>query len=122
MDATRNIRMNMGYLKEACIVMKEQKFTRTPSGKSWKSKPDSEETKKIPADWYHNYFDAVPFFRNCGGSESVQMGYTYAGYLPVQLTSISPERDKKIVRRFYIVSDEETARNTYHLEWEGSVA
>lgn len=121
MDASRNIRMNMSYLQRACIIVKEQHFSRTTSGKSWKSKPDSEECRKIPAEWYHNYFDAIPFFRNLGGSERVEMGYTYAGYLPVLLTSISPDREKKIVRKFYVLDDEKTARNIYHLEWSDAV-
>lgn len=59
----------------------------------------SKTTENITAEYYMNIFDAVPFFRRLGGSERVTMSYTYQGYLPVEVSSISPDRKEKIVRR-----------------------
>ena len=45
---------------------------------------------------------SIPFFRDLGGSERVTKGYTVAGYIPVELSSISPSRETKIVRSFKV--------------------
>ena len=45
---------------------------------------------------------SIPFFRDLGGSERVTKGYTIAGYIPVELSSISPSRETKIVRSFKV--------------------
>ena len=45
---------------------------------------------------------SIPFFRDLGGSERVTKGYTVAGYIPVELSSISPNRETKIVRSFKV--------------------
>lgn len=110
---TANLRMDS--LQAACIVVVEREYSRTASGKSWKAKPDRSETRQITAQNYFNYCDSIPFFKNLGGSETCDFGYTYAGYIPVEIRSIAPDRSKKIVRRFYIVDSPETARNTYKL-------
>lgn len=107
--------LNMNYLENACIVLMQKEYSRTTSGKSWKSKPDSEETRQITAENYYNYCDSIPFFKSLGGSERCTFGYTYAGYVPTEICSISPDRSRKVVRRFYIVNNIETARNTYKL-------
>lgn len=110
---TKNIRMDA--LASACIVLVEKHYDRTPSGKSWRTKPSTEETRQITAENYFNYCDAIPFFKRLGGSETCDFGYTYAGYLPAEIRSISPDRTKKVVRRFYIVDNAEIARNIYGL-------
>lgn len=58
------------------------------------------ETETICARYYVNCVDAVPFFRRCCGIERVEMAYTPHGYLPVQISSTSPDRETKIVRKF----------------------
>ena len=121
-DPTCNIRANWGTLEHSTIIEKEQRFSRTLSGKSWKSKADEETIRKVKTDWYHNIFDGIPFFRGLGGSERVEYGYTYAGYLPVQCTSISPDRETKVIRRYWIVDNDETARRVYKLDWKEDVA
>jgi hypothetical protein len=68
-------------------------------GSRW-SEIDSMTEEVTPA-YYCNTVDAVPFFRNLGGSERVTMNYTKRGYIPVEISSISPDRQKKSVRRFY---------------------
>lgn len=58
------------------------------------------ETESMTPAFYCNCVDAVPFFRRCGGSERVSMSYTIRGYLPVEISSVSPDRCEKVVRRF----------------------
>lgn len=112
---TKNIRMP--ELENCCIIMVKKEYRKTTSGKSWKRNPYSMETRKITAENYWNYCDSITFFRNLGGSETCDFGYTYAGYLVIEIRSTNPDRTRKIVRRFYIVDNEKTAHNIYHLEW-----
>ena len=69
-------------------------------GTKWHEKTEEKTVETVPGHYYMNIIDAIPFFRNLGGSERVQMGYTLAGYIPVQLSSISPNGTEKIVRKF----------------------
>jgi hypothetical protein len=69
-------------------------------GNKWHEKTEEKTVETVPGNYYMNMIDAIPFFRNLGGSERVQMGYTLAGYIPTQLSSISPDGTEKIVRRF----------------------
>lgn len=41
-------------------------------------------------------------FRRLGGSETKQMNYTCLGYICTKLTSISPDRQTKVVREYNI--------------------
>lgn len=50
--------------------------------------------------YYCNTVDAIPFFRNLGGREIVTKCYTKNGYIPVEINSISPNRQQKTVRKF----------------------
>lgn len=60
------------------------------------------ETKEalIPARYYYNVLDAVPFFKNLGGYERIETKYTKHGLIPVRVTSINPSRDEKTVRSY----------------------
>ena len=69
-------------------------------GSKWHEKTDEKTVETVPGNYYMNMIDAIPFFRNLGGSERVQMGYTLAGYIPTQLSSISPDGKEKILRKF----------------------
>ena len=44
--------------------------------------------------------DTVKWFRRLGGSETVQRSYTSAGYLVTKLTSLSPDRQTKVIREY----------------------
>ena len=44
--------------------------------------------------------DTCKFFRRLGGSETKQMNYTYLGYVCTKLTSISPDRQTKVIREY----------------------
>jgi len=77
-------------------------YSRTASGKSWKKVPDSSETEVIPDKHYNNYISSIGFFNTFGNGAScrAEEGYTFAGYIPIRVTTISPGRDKKIVAKF----------------------
>ena len=82
------------------ITLTTIKYERTASGKNWKNKPTSEETEIIKFENYFNYLNSVQFFKNMGGYERVEKEYTIAGYIPVQITSISPDKTEKIIYKF----------------------
>lgn len=69
-------------------------------GTKWHEKTEEKTIETVPGNYYMNMIDAIPFFRNLGGSERVQMGYTLAGYIPTQLSSISPDGKEKVLRKF----------------------
>ena len=80
------------------IVGEETKIRYEKDGRYWRETGTG--TEKITGEYYCNALDAVPFFRNLGGSETVKMGYTFRGYIPVKISSISPDGTQKIVRRY----------------------
>ena len=84
------------------ITLITKKYERTSSGKSWKKNPVETDEEVISAKKFELIISSIPFFRNLGGSERVTKGYTVAGYIPVELSSISPERKTKIVRSFKV--------------------
>ena len=84
------------------ILSYEERYTRTTSGKSWKSKPDSTSRSVKTAENYKNYITAIPFFNRLGSCRAIWT-YTYAGYLPTRITSTSPDGKDKIVRRFRFI-------------------
>lgn len=60
----------------------------------------SREEKTVDGIYYINTVDAIPFFRGIGGRETVRMSYTTAGYIPVFISSISPNATMKTTREF----------------------
>ena len=84
------------------ITLTTKKYERTSSGKSWKKNPVETDEEVISAKKFELIISSIPFFRDLGGSERVTKGYTIAGYIPVELSSISPSRETKIVRSFKV--------------------
>lgn len=86
------------------IIMIEEHYSRTESGKSWKSKPDETETRVITREQYERITcdDTMQWFRRLGGSEYPIRCYTSKGYLIVQLNSCNPDRTVKHIRHFKI--------------------
>ena len=84
------------------ITMIEETYSRTDSGRYWKNKPDETETRIIDRTQYENITDdkTCQWFRRLGGSETKQYTYTKYGYLCYCLSSCSPDREIKRVRRF----------------------
>jgi len=77
-------------------------YSRTDSGKSWRSKPDTVETEPCTIDNVSKSTndDTLRFFRRLGGYERVERSYTAYGYLPWICTSISPDKSIKRVREY----------------------
>lgn len=111
---TRNIRRS--ELENATIIMTKSVYSRTESGKSWKKNPDEKTTEKISAEVYENIISSHSFFAHFG-TERIEENYTFAGYIPVQVTSINPDSTAKHVRRFLIVSSDDEARNVYGMKF-----
>ena len=70
------------------------------SGSRWKEVKRTENM--IDFIHYTNIIDAIPFFKNLGGYEKTECGYTKAGYLPIIQHSINPSRDRKSLYEFHI--------------------
>ena len=83
-------------MEEKNIKMVEKRYYK--AGKQWKLSEVVEEN--ISKEIYLNFINSCKFFRNLGGYERLTNGYTYSGYIPVQLNSISPDKQEKIVRSF----------------------
>lgn len=84
------------------ITMRKETYTRTKSGKSWKTKPDTIETETVSKEFYDNYIGSCTFFNNFGYGASCRKyyGYSYIGYIPINVVTVSPYREKKIVAWF----------------------
>ena len=89
-------------LKQYKITLITKKYERTSSGKSWKKNPVETDEEIISPKKFELIISSIPFFRDLGGSERVTKGYTIAGYIPVELSSISPSKETKIVRSFKV--------------------
>ena len=84
------------------MKMKTEIYSRTDSGKSWKSQPDSVETEEID-DRQHDLLGdkkTMSWFRRLGGSETATYGYFSTGYKLARLVSCNPDRTTKKVRTF----------------------
>jgi hypothetical protein len=58
------------------------------------------EVKEITEKEYKNIEDSIQFFRRLGGIETVERYYTCRGYNMTKLSSTSPSREIKTVRKF----------------------
>lgn len=58
------------------------------------------EEKTITERELKNIEESLTFFRNLGGSETMQRNYTVAGYKPFKLTSTSPDKQNRSIRKF----------------------
>jgi hypothetical protein len=63
-------------------------------------KTNETEVKEITEKEYKGIEDSIKFFRRLGGIETVERSYTCRGYNMTKLTSTSPCRETKIVRKF----------------------
>ena len=83
------------------ITLTETKLSKNPNTKTTYT-VDSKETKEVTQEQYEliTKDETCKWFRRLGGSETKQMGYTFLGYICTKLTSISPDRQTKIVREY----------------------
>ena len=111
------------------LTITTETYSRTESGKSWKSKPDETTTETMP--WDHRDYsnsatsavgmlpsggrqsgedkhrkitdsDTLQWFRRIGGSEHAERSYTPVGFIVTRLVSSNPDRTVRKVRRFRI--------------------
>lgn len=78
-------------------------YSRTASGKGWKNKPDKVTRETVDAEFYNRFVRAIDFFDNFhefGGYCRAAYGYTFAGYIPVKVVTVSPQQEKKRVDTF----------------------
>lgn len=101
MDYKKFYFCNENYL----ILATTKTFSRTQSGKSWKSKPDKIEKKIFEAKNYENYITSIPFFNNFGSGAYCRgyNSYTTAGYLPTKVVTVSPFREIKKITTFIFI-------------------
>ena len=84
---------NANDLKVECEIIHYEK-----RGTHWK---EMEREREIASNLYYcNCVDAVPWFRNIGGRETVKCKYTTYGYIPYFISSLSPDRTQKVTREF----------------------
>ena len=94
-------------------------YSRTESGKSWRTQPDETQTETMP--WHptperigdvaqsgedkHRKItapDTLSWFRRIGGSEYAERSYTPVGFIVTRLVSSNPDRTVRKVRRFRV--------------------
>lgn len=71
------------------------------TGTTWKT--TGTEEKEIDFIHYSNIVDAIPFFRNLGGTETVTRKYTKFGLIPIKIISTSPGRNERTIREFKVI-------------------
>lgn len=76
-----------------CVTTHQEK-----AGSKWETIDKTTET--VNGIYYMNVIDAVSFFRNIGGTETVQKNYTRWGLIPTRIISTNPDKDKRTIREF----------------------
>ena len=97
------------------IIMEKKTYSRTESGKGWKSKPDTIEREEITLENLKNRTsnETARFFGGWWHTDNGYMkgvfrreyGYTYYGYLPIAVTIVNPWKTTKIVETYHITND-----------------
>lgn len=100
------------------LTITTETYSRTESGKSWKTHPDETETETMPWDYRdakgeqsgedrHRKItadDTLRWFRRIGGSEYAKRSYTPVGFIVTRLVSTNPDRTVRKVRKFRITN------------------
>lgn len=85
------------------LILRERKtYSRTASGKSWRSRPDETKRTIFSAKQYENFITSIPFFNNFGEGAycRASWGWEEPGRLPWRVTTVSPLRTTKHVDEF----------------------
>ena len=90
------------------IICEHYTYTRTAYGKSWASKPIEKIIEVISHDIYRSNFSSPdPLMKACGGTERIYRSYTPAGFTCRACVCVSPYRQVKSVREFFVYLEEE---------------
>lgn len=94
------------------ILVSIETFKKTASGKSWKARPAEVENRIYDDEHYTNYISSIPFFNNFGEGSYCRghYGYTCAGYLPIEVNTVSPYREVKKRARFKFIHKEDVTK------------
>lgn len=60
----------------------------------------TEKVENFTGENYLNAVEAIPFFKNLGGSEKVSKAYTKYGLIPIEIVSTSPDKNERTIRKF----------------------
>ena len=85
------------------ITLTETRLSKNPNTKTTYI-VDSKKIETVTEKQYRltTCDETVKWFRRLGGSETKQRNYTCLGYVCTKLTSISPDRQTKVVREYNI--------------------
>ena len=83
------------------IELTETRLSKNPNTKT--TYIVDEVKTEIVTDKQHDLTtndDTCKWLRRLGGSETKQMSYTHKGYVCTKLTSVSPDKQTKVIREF----------------------
>ena len=108
------------------ILVKLEHYTRTASGKSWKSQPDAVERVIYTPEQYTNFVTAAPWFNKFFATDfngnrtkarcTISRGYTAAGYLPTGSRNTSPDGREQTRASIEFLSKRELLRGAGYRE------
>lgn len=82
------------------INHKRESFRKREGAKSFPKKAEKVSCDDdVGVAFFTNFVQSIPFFNNLGRCRA-EWAYTKAGYLPVKITTISPDGCTKLVDRF----------------------
>ena len=76
------------------VTMKEKRFEKR-GRKTYGKYPVEEKEESITSRQLACYMSSIGFF-----GDRVEKAYTKLGYVPIRLTSVSPDKEVKVVREF----------------------
>ena len=83
------------------ITETKTEYIKNPDTKTTYIQVESEVSEVNEKQYFLTVNDnTIKYFRRLGGKETVQRGYTCAGYKVVKLVSTSPDKETKIVREY----------------------
>ena len=90
---------------DVLILHHREKYERTASGKSWKSKPYDTKNDFFDSVQYTNFITSIPFFNRFGDGAYCRAyhSYTRFGYLPYEIVTVSPYKTQKNIDQFQII-------------------
>ena len=83
------------------ITLTETRMTKNPNTKTTYI-VESEDIRECTEKEHYNCTNenTIKWFRRLGGSETVVRSYTCAGYVVTKLTSTSPDKQTKVIRKY----------------------
>ena len=129
-NARKENKMNYSNFKftddRYLILVKLEHYTRTASGKNWKSQPDAVERCIYTPEQYTNFVTAAPWFNRFFATDfegrrtkarcTISRGYTAAGYLPTGSRNTSPDGREQTRANIELLSKRELLQDAGYRE------